>query len=625
MNYNRLRFIILFIVSLALFDCPAQDYYVNVRSLNAYGDNRANDTKAIQTAIDKVSAAGGGTVFLPAGHYLVDSLKLGIKTSLIGEGTGATVIRQTQGSQSNCLIISEESAAFVISHITFYGNGNNCGIYMEPSNNNGEHQEYIYTLTNKWNQKQGYKWINIDDVCIYGFDIGILFTSYGFNTTICNSTVGMNGDGVILKNSDSSIYNCYINNNRRNGLWILGGNNKASNIKSIFNGIEKGSKYAAVLVDGNRCQLDHIETQDNYCKGFWIRGSQNIITGCISNTDGYSKDGFKYSEEVNGYGFHISQLNNLFSNCLVTSYIDRYGAIFKSPLKIDENIEYAYPNILKDIRIIHDTNRPFFNEPLSMERNGATNTDLRGGIIRNIDGCGNYLTANNVDAAYLLCRKDYDYNHLNTIVDFRIEKFDKWARLWSVGDGNGALELVLVHENSKTFLCLYAPPVINCALEVSDSDSILNKDIRVKTSFERINGNIHACVQAYLKHEKNGGWMKHSAFQKIDGSDIKKIASAASYVRLGKEATAMNIKRLVMSYSPIEDTLLIPGADISSLSAYSFLYFDADTYKDIYFRTSGPTSKRPSLTRFDTGYQYFDTSLGVPVYWNGEKWIDVRE
>lgn len=44
----------------------------NVRDFGAVGDGATDDTEAIQAAIDAAEAAGGGTVYFPAGDYLLD-------------------------------------------------------------------------------------------------------------------------------------------------------------------------------------------------------------------------------------------------------------------------------------------------------------------------------------------------------------------------------------------------------------------------------------------------------------------------------------------------------------------------------------------------------------------------
>lgn len=38
----------------------------------------------------------------------------------------------------------------------------------------------------------------------------------------------------------------------------------------------------------------------------------------------------------------------------------------------------------------------------------------------------------------------------------------------------------------------------------------------------------------------------------------------------------------------------------------------------------GATSSRPALDTSDKGYQYFDTDLGKPIYWQGTKWVDAN-
>lgn len=72
--------------------------YVSVKDFGAVGDGVTNDTAAIQAAIDAMTAAGGGTVYLPAtgrnaAYKVTSSLSLGIGVQLCGAGPNNTRIQ----------------------------------------------------------------------------------------------------------------------------------------------------------------------------------------------------------------------------------------------------------------------------------------------------------------------------------------------------------------------------------------------------------------------------------------------------------------------------------------------------------------------------------------------------
>ena len=71
---------------------PATDAPVyNVKTFGATGDNKTLDTSAINKAIDTAAAAGGGTVYFPAGNYLSVSIHLQSNIALYLD-QGATII-----------------------------------------------------------------------------------------------------------------------------------------------------------------------------------------------------------------------------------------------------------------------------------------------------------------------------------------------------------------------------------------------------------------------------------------------------------------------------------------------------------------------------------------------------
>ena len=104
----------------------------NVRDLGAKGDGHTKDTAALQKALDACVSAGGGTVVMPAGNYLIGSIVLGSNTTLKLEAranlTGspdiddyplARVRWEGEFAQGHRALISSEKA----DHVTITGPG----------------------------------------------------------------------------------------------------------------------------------------------------------------------------------------------------------------------------------------------------------------------------------------------------------------------------------------------------------------------------------------------------------------------------------------------------------------------------------------------------------------------
>lgn len=70
------KFLIGLLTALALTGIPARGAALNVRDYGAIGDGVILDHESINAAISAASAAGGGTVRIPAGHYLCGSIRL---------------------------------------------------------------------------------------------------------------------------------------------------------------------------------------------------------------------------------------------------------------------------------------------------------------------------------------------------------------------------------------------------------------------------------------------------------------------------------------------------------------------------------------------------------------------
>lgn len=89
--------------------------FANVLDFGATGNGVANDTSSIQAAIDAIFAAGGGTVYFPAGTYLVTGLTLswGALTKsmkFVGASQNSTVIQKTGATTNSVFTLSAASS-----------------------------------------------------------------------------------------------------------------------------------------------------------------------------------------------------------------------------------------------------------------------------------------------------------------------------------------------------------------------------------------------------------------------------------------------------------------------------------------------------------------------------------
>lgn len=78
---------------------------IPAKGFGAAGDGLTVDTSAIQIAINRCSARGGGRVYLDPGTYLLDAqLTLPANVSLIGAGSAVSILKQTNATANGILV-----------------------------------------------------------------------------------------------------------------------------------------------------------------------------------------------------------------------------------------------------------------------------------------------------------------------------------------------------------------------------------------------------------------------------------------------------------------------------------------------------------------------------------------
>lgn len=531
-------------------------------AFGAKGDGLHDDTRALQTALDSLDQMGGGALYLGSGTYMVSSIRLGKKTSLIGCGNGATLIKQIKGVKADCVIVQAKSAALRISNLSIVGNDVNIGLMIEDSSKGYENHPYLYNKAIKDGVPQPYKWMTIDDICIYHFETGLNIYNKGYNINICNSTFSHNGVGVVMKCTDSSMYNCYVTNNKKDGLQIVGSNNKISNVKSIFNGGDDPKETAAIRVNSSRCQIANCETQDNYCKGFCIAGQSNLISNCISNTDGYTVKGRTYNPAAEATGFMISGLYNVFSNCAVTSYIQKYGAVYYMPVRVDESVAYYYPDIFTDIKVLIPTDKMLFNEPYRNVQSLACKNQVLSVQKEYIDNREYFVSS--TPNHNIIKNLSLGLSSLNLLTDFRCK--ESGGDLISIR-GTKTLTISLV----KRSLCLLWNGQKKAEL-VLDEDAILNQDdMRLILSFAQYGQKLTVSMLCYEKTQSRG-WIKKEVRHDVE---IPALFMNNADVRIGD--TGVAVKRLAVTNCPLPESVFLPYSNTNRIYDGSTVYVDADS------------------------------------------------
>lgn len=566
-------------------------------------------TNGIQQAIDFSSINNGGKIVFQSRQYNVKSIHTGIKTNLIGSGIGATIIKQIEGTNKSLISIPASSAGILIDGMTLKGNNEaGChGISKVEKSWGGENHEYIYSEVTSYDKQISFRWSTFRNLAIYNFDRGIYITNNFFDFYIEKCSIGYNNIGVVFDCTDSSICNTYILQNRESGLHLKGSNNRIINIKSIFNGRREGvdNGDAAFYVTGSRNTLVGCESQDNFCSGYIVKGYQNTFCACISNTDGYKYiDDNSYEHkpdyDANKCGFvcNYGRTNNIFSGCLVTTYLNECAisanllsqdAAFEGIDCIAENGSYLE---FKEIpyNYIHHNNCALFNYTLSDDSKKLTATSWDGIDVAldkpiNIDG----ITI----AVVFKIGNDYNRND---------------GRLLKIGNG---YEVVVTNNQKKEGYAFLVLKQVNGADKYNIVAEI-KKEKEIK-AFVRLSQTAYFLS---LETHTDKGLMYINKHYDIEYKELCNSLTLLYY------CPNISISKFVISKEGYRTADALQNVSLSRYYKNAIVAIDAEAALFDNYLKKGSTEKRPTLKSNNIGFVYFDTTLNKNITWNGWHWID---
>lgn|GEM_PF-1139006 len=116
------------------------DYWINVKDFGAIGNGTADDTSAIQAAINCAVAAGGGTVFFPCGTFQITSalncttIDQNNPVRFLGSNAGiaqGTTTCEILGNTPNMMFDCTEGGSILFENLNLRGGTSTIGIVMQ--------------------------------------------------------------------------------------------------------------------------------------------------------------------------------------------------------------------------------------------------------------------------------------------------------------------------------------------------------------------------------------------------------------------------------------------------------------------------------------------------------------
>ena len=249
---------------------------VNVKQFGAKGNGIADDTEAIQLAIDLCK-----DVCIPAGEFLTSNLTLNKKNSIKGMGKSVSILKSvnTEDPMFLCELNSEGREEITISDISMQGN------------KVGKDGIKLYRTEGSSNDA----WIDIHNIAIKNFKGDGLYIGGNIREVYVNTVeiAGCDNYGLFLDEgaTDNVISNVCSHNNENAGFYVNGANNRFNNCKAFWNGrnnnASQENRSSGFLITSWCNKFINCDAQENALHGFCIKNTNNIqLLGITADRNG---------------------------------------------------------------------------------------------------------------------------------------------------------------------------------------------------------------------------------------------------------------------------------------------------------------------------------------------------
>jgi len=240
-------------------------YNVKLSTYGATGDGTTDDTIALQTAATACRLAGGGTIYIPPGTYIVNkSIYIGSKTRVIGAGA-ASIIKAKQSGY-----VGANGGSYATLDSPLFQNYNSAASSITDTDIKIEDLAFDWgTVTISGGGAFSIYMRMVDRVTVRG-----VYSTKGENVTAflgCKDTLTENCDGLNVTNcfydhwdgmSSASVVNCVgriTSGTIQQGIQFTGTGSYAENLSSVdalvmgcsLYGIRNAGSSSAIIANAN--------------------------------------------------------------------------------------------------------------------------------------------------------------------------------------------------------------------------------------------------------------------------------------------------------------------------------------------------------------------------------------
>lgn len=551
-----------------------QFFYKNIKSFGAQGDGLNDDTIPLQNTLDNVESS---TTVVPSGTYLVSGLIVNNpQTIMLSDGA---VIKLADSSNIPVIDIKSNNVSVLGQGTIDANRSNQSGVFADAVSCSGFNNFLMNGVKVQESLQRGVYVQDSDDAAIRNCTI----TNTGRMGIQGRATVGTLNNftvhGCVVDRSDDPANNdgCIEVTRDTNGLEVQGP--LVANNTVIMNPDPTGSNVVPIEFFGG---IQYGRITNNYVKGGNIAISIARSENCtvVGNT----------VFDAGGIGVEIAD--------------SQYCTVIGN--SIDGN------------------------------DNATSGITIDGG---NVLASGNAITGNSVtrineNGIYLINSAPHTTINSNTVLatgtisnGVRIQNSDFVQIVGNTIDGRDTGRRGILHNNSNNVMILsntirgwdLRPMQIVANAQTVDRITIINNDLDGNTAttqfLEQSGGTITNVVQ--------GGNLGH-----VFGFPLGTNHAGETFQ---PESSNINeaIHRVIMDTTPEGDLEGRRGSFVQRWNGdhdAALLYVKSSNggntgWRPVQVVASGTTANRPNLSVFDTGFSYFDTTLGSPIWWNGSDWI----